>query len=86
MASIDLCLLKALHRITLVRQHRPTHQQHQKYSHVMICFITFSYDSKQVSATTIAHSKRIITLSNQHKIMSDTLSTIWENTDGCAEH
>ena len=37
----------------------------------------FSDDSKQDVATTIAHSKIIIELLNQRKIMSAMLSTIW---------
>ena len=47
---------------------------------------SFSDDSKHDSATTTSHSKHIIELLKQHNIMSNTLSTIWENTDGCAEN
>ena len=50
----------------------------------MQCFI-FSDDSKQDSATTNAHSKRLIELSKEQKVLTSTLGTIWENTDGCAE-
>ena len=45
-----------------------------------------SYDRKQDDATTIAHSKHIIELLKQRNILSSELSTLWENTDGCAEH
>ena len=51
-----------------------------------MCFTPFSYDRKQDDATTIAHSKHIIELLKQHNILSSELSTLWENTDGCAEH
>ena len=44
-----------------------------------------SEDSKQVSATTTAHSKRLVSLLKNKKIFTTSLSTIWENTDGCAE-
>ena len=44
-----------------------------------------SDDSKQDYATTIAHSKRLIQLSKERKLLASSLSTIWENTDGCAE-
>ena len=45
-----------------------------------------SDDRKQDSATTTAHRKIIIKLLKQRNIMLNTLSTIWENTDGCADH
>ena len=45
-----------------------------------------SDDSKQDSATTTAHIKLDIKLFNKFNILSNTLSTILENTDGCAEH
>ena len=44
-----------------------------------------SDDSKQDAATSTAHSKRLISLLNEKKIMTTSLSIIWENTDGCAE-
>ena len=52
----------------------------------MLCFIRFSGDIKQDVAIYIAHIKLIIELLNQHNIMLGILSTIWENTYGCAEH
>ena len=45
-----------------------------------------SNDIKQDSTKTIAHRKRTIELLKQHNIMSNALSTIWVNTDGCADH
>ena len=44
-----------------------------------------SDDSKQDAATTTAHSKRLISLLKNEKVLKTSLSTIWENTDGCAE-
>ena len=41
-------------------------------------------DSKKDSATTISHSNCLIELWKKQKLMSK-LSTVWENTDGCAE-
>ena len=43
-----------------------------------------SDDSKQDAATTTVHSKFLIELFKK-KVLTSTLSTIWENTDGCAE-
>ena len=44
-----------------------------------------SDDSKQDAATTIAHSKRLISLLKNKQVLTTSLSTIWENTDGCDE-
>ena len=44
-----------------------------------------SDDSKQDAATTTAHSKRLISLIKNKQLLTTSLSTIWENTDGCAE-
>ena len=52
----------------------------------MQCFIFFlSDDSKQDAATNTAHRKRFIELLKEKKVLTSTLSTIWENTDGCAK-
>ena len=49
-------------------------------------FHTFlSEDSKQDAATTTAHSKQLISFLNNKTILTTPLSTIWENTDYCAE-
>ena len=42
-------------------------------------------DSKQDAATTIAHSKPLISLLKKKEVLTTSLSTIWGNTDGCAE-
>ena len=44
-----------------------------------------SGDSKQDTATTTAHSKCFIELSKKQKVLTSTLSAIWENTDHCVE-
>ena len=44
-----------------------------------------SDDRKQDAVTTTAHSKRLIEMFTEQKLLTSTLSTIWENTDGCAE-
>ena len=44
-----------------------------------------SDDRKQYAATTTAHSKRLILLPKNKKVLTTSLSKIWENTDGCAE-
>ena len=51
--------------------------------HYFILF--FTDDSIQDSATTTAHSKRLIELLKEQKLLTSTLSKIWENTDGFAE-
>ena len=44
-----------------------------------------SDDIKQYSATTAAHIKQLISLLKNKQVLTTSLSTIWENTDGCAE-
>ena len=44
-----------------------------------------SDDSKQDSATTTAHRKRLILLLKNKQVLTTPLSIIWENNDGCAE-
>ena len=41
-----------------------------------------SDDSKQDAATSTAHSKRLIALLKEGKVLKTYLSTIWENTGG----
>ena len=41
--------------------------------------------SKQVAATTTAESKRLISLLKNKQVLTTSLITIRENTDGCAE-
>ena len=42
-------------------------------------------DRKQYTDTTTANIKRLIEMLKEQKVLTSTLSTIWENTDGCAE-
>ena len=44
-----------------------------------------SGNSKQDAATTTAHSKRLISFLENKKVLTTSLSTIWEHTDGCIE-
>ena len=53
------------------------------------CHVVFHYflsdDSKQNAASTTAHRKKIDFIAQRQKVMTTSLSTIWENTDRCAE-
>ena len=51
----------------------------------MQCFILFLDGRKQDDSTTTARRKRFIELLKEQKLLTSTLSTIWENTAGCAE-
>ena len=52
-------------------------------SHEMLIFL---YDgSKQDAAPTYEHSKHIIELLQNRKVLFSEIIIIWENTDGCAE-
>ena len=42
-------------------------------------------DSEQYDANNISHIKRLIELLKERKVLESSLSTIWENTDDCAE-
>ena len=50
----------------------------------MFCYF-LSYDSKKDSTTTTAHINRFVELLKEQKVLTSTLSTISENTDGCAD-
>ena len=41
--------------------------------------------SKHDAANTTAHSKRLISLLKNKKLLTTSLSKIWGNTEGCAE-
>ena len=41
-------------------------------------------DSKQDAFTTTAHSKSLIEMLKERKVLASSLSTTWENNDGCA--
>ena len=45
----------------------------------------FSDYIKQDASTNTEHSKYLIKLLKDQKVLTSTLSTIWENTDSCAE-
>ena len=48
-------------------------------------FNFFSDDSKQDASTTTSHNNCLIEMLKKPKNLMSALSTIWENTDGCAE-
>ena len=54
-------------------------------SFLVYIFVKLSDDSKQDTATTTAHRKRLISLLKNKQLLTTSLSTIWENTDGFAE-
>ena len=56
----------------------PSRQRHEVFDYFL------SDNSKQVSANTTTHSKHFISLIKEKKLTA-SLSTIWENTDGCAK-
>ena len=49
----------------------------------MLSFL--SDDSRQDDATTTAHRKRLISFMKNKQVLKTSLSTIWENTDGCVK-
>ena len=57
----------------------PSRQCHEVFHHFL------SDDSKQDAATTTAYSKRLISLLKNKKLLTTSFSTLWENTDDCAE-
>ena len=44
-----------------------------------------SDDIKQDADTTNTQSKHLIDLLKEQKVLTSTISKIWENTDGCAD-
>ena len=66
----------------------PTHTKEKETQHARTyhAVFTFFYYIKKDSSTTTAHRKRIIKILKELNILFDTLSKIWGNTDGCAEH
>ena len=57
----------------------PSHPRHAVFHPFL------SDDSRQDASTNTAHSKRLILLLKNEQVLTTSLSTIWENTDGCAE-
>ena len=55
-----------------------------RQSHAVFHSFLFDY-SKQDFSTTTAYSKSLISLFKDKTLLSRSLSTIWVNTDGCAE-
>ena len=52
--------------------------------HAMFHYFLLDY-IKQDTATTTAHSNFLIEILKEQKVLTSTLSTIWENTDGCED-
>ena len=57
----------------------PSHKRHTVFHSFL------SENSKQDASTTTAHSKHLISFLKGKKVLTTSLSLIWENTDGCAE-
>ena len=55
---------------------------HQRYA-IFQSFLF--YNSKQDAATTNSHSKHLISVLKEKKLMTKAFSTIWGNTYGCDE-
>ena len=64
---------------TNINSTKPSRQRHAVFHSFL------SDDSKHDYATTTAHTNRLISLIKEKKVFTTSLSTIWENTDGCAE-
>ena len=59
-----------------------TTQSRQRHA---LFYYFLSNNSKQDAATTTAHSKRLISFLKDKKILTKSLITILENTDGCSK-
>ena len=57
----------------------PSRQRHA------ILYSFLSDYNKQDAATNTAYSKHLISFLKDRKLLTTSLSKIWENTDGCAE-
>ena len=64
---------------TNINSTTPSRQRHAVFHYFL------SGDSKQDAANTTAHSKHLISLLKDKKLLTRSLSTIWGKTDGCAE-
>ena len=53
--------------------------------HYAVFHSFLSDDSKQDADTTNTHSKFLIELLKEQKLLTSTLITIWENNDGCVD-
>ena len=79
--SIEVIVLEHFSSLpqTNINSTTPSHQQHAVFHSFL------SDDIKQDSDTTTSYSKRLISLLKDKKVMTTYFSTIWKNTDGCAE-
>ena len=83
MVEIDQCLQRVLNCNSLVQYQKLISIQLHHHVNVMQYFTFLSDNSKQDAATTTAHSKRLIALLKDKKVLTSSLSKIWENNDGC---
>ena len=84
--AIGLYLLKSFHYSTLALHAIPVHCWNHIMCHIMGCFILFlSDDRKKDYATTATHSKCIIEMFQNCKVLFSKISTIWENTGVCTD-
>ena len=85
MAEIYMCIFKALNWNTLVQQHRQNRLHHHNYAHVMLCFIILFLMTEKNIMPQLMHTKNIsLIVLKKRNIISEKLSTLWENTDVCA--
>ena len=79
--SIEGILLENLSELSLTEIKAST----ESYPRHALFHYFLSDDSKQDTTTTTAHIKFLIELLQEQKLLTSTLRTIWENTDGCAD-
>ena len=86
MVEIYQCLQRLLHWNILVNLTRADIKSStiSRQRHVVFHYFLSDY-IKQDAATTTTNSKRLISLLKDKKILTTSLSKIWENTDGCDE-
>ena len=64
---------------TNLKSTTPSHQRHAVFHSFL------SNDRKHDADTTTEHSKQLISLLKDKILLTTSLITIWENTDGCSE-
>ena len=64
---------------TDINSTKPSRQRHAVFHSFL------SYNSKQDAATPTEHRKRLFSLLKDKKVLTASLSKIWENTYGCAK-
>ena len=79
--SIEVISLEYFSALPLayIKSTTPSRQHHAVFNYFL------SDDSRKDAATTFAQSKRLISFLKDQNLMTTSLSTIRENTDGCAE-